>query len=64
MFLFLVSIIGQIQGFLFNMDPAFLDIVKIFAGSVAWFGGFILFVRMKERNRKLQPSVIPIESTY
>ena len=62
MFLFLVSIIGQIQNFLNNMDPAFLDILKIFAGSMAWFGGFIIFVRLKEKNRKIQPSVISIES--
>ena len=36
MFVFLVSIIGQIHDFLYGLDPAMLDIAKIFGGSLAW----------------------------
>jgi hypothetical protein len=64
MFLFLVSIISQIQNFIYNLDPAYLDIAKIFAGSIAWIGGFIIFMWLKEKKKKPTPSLIGIEGNY
>jgi hypothetical protein len=39
-----------------------LDIAKIFIGSLTWIGGFVVFVRLKEKSKKIASSMIRIES--
>jgi len=61
MFFFLVHFFGQIHDFFSGLDPAFLDLAKMLLGSMAWIGGFVVFVRLKEKNRKIRVSVIRLE---
>jgi hypothetical protein len=32
-------------------NPAYMDIIKIFAGSILWIGGLTLFMWWRERNK-------------
>ena len=33
------------------IDPAYIDILKIFAGSVGWIGGLTLFMWIREKQK-------------
>ena len=37
-----------------NMDPAYLDLVKIFAGCIGWIGGLSLFMWVRERKKEAE----------
>jgi NADH:ubiquinone oxidoreductase subunit 6 (subunit J) len=52
----LITFFARIQTFIYSIDPSFLDIVKIFAGSIGWIGGLTLFMwrREKQKNPSFQ----------
>jgi hypothetical protein len=54
---FLPPVLSYIFNFFLNMDSAYLDIVKIFAGSIGWIGGLSFFMWWKDRNKK---KLVPI----
>ncbi len=33
------------------IDPAYLDFVKIFAGTIGWIGGLTLFMWIREKQK-------------
>ena len=44
------------------IDPAYLDILKIFAGSIGWIGGLTLFVWIREKQKgSLQHATLSIK---
>ena len=48
-------ILYLIISFVMNLpkdNPAVLDIVKVFVGSIAWIGGLVLFLYLRERKLK------------
>lgn len=49
--LIFVSLFMQVQQFFTAMDPAYLDLIKIFTGCIGWIGGLTLFVWWKERHK-------------
>ena len=61
---FLITDLGfffmQVQHFFSSMDPAYMDILKIFAGSIGWIGGLTIYMWLKEKRRN--PSFQTIES--
>jgi hypothetical protein len=34
-----------------DINPAYMDVVKIFAGSIAWIGGLTLYMWQRERRK-------------
>jgi hypothetical protein len=41
-----------------NIDPAYLDLVKIFAGSIGWIGGLTMFMWIRERRREAERALV------
>ena len=39
------------------MDPAYMDIVKIFAGSIGWIGGLTLYMWVREKKKEAARSL-------
>jgi hypothetical protein len=60
---FLISDLGllsmQVLHFFSSMDPAYMDILKIFAGSIGWVGGLTIYMWLREKRRN--PSFQTIE---
>jgi hypothetical protein len=38
--------------FFVNMDPGYLDLVKIFAGCTGWIGGLTMYMWLRERKKE------------
>jgi len=56
---FFLTLLSYIVEFFSHMDGAYLDIVKIFAGSISWIGGLALFMWWKDmRKNKLVPAAL------
>lgn len=47
----LTPMLSQLQHFFSNIPPGYLDIIKIFAGSIGWVGGLTLFMWMREKRK-------------
>ncbi len=47
----LASVFMQVQQFFLNMDSSYLDIIKIFAGSIGWIGSLTLYMWWKEKHK-------------
>ena len=47
----MISYFIQLRQLITGMDPAYLDIVKIFAGSIGWIGGLTLFMWIREKKK-------------
>ena len=62
MYIFLVSVFAQLSSLISNLDPAYFDILKIFAGCIGWIGGLTLFVWWKEKKKKCMPLPLIIDS--
>ena len=41
----------QAEHFFTSMDPAYIDILKIFAGSIGWVGGLTIYMWLREKRR-------------
>ncbi|HTQ66266.1 MAG TPA: hypothetical protein VMI12_15820 [Puia sp.] len=50
----------QIQHYFAMMDQSYLDILKIFIGSIGWIGGLTLY--MWRREKKKNPAFSLIQS--
>jgi hypothetical protein len=48
----IVSYYISIRDFYFTIDPAYMDIVKIFAGSIGWVGGLALYMWIREKKKE------------
>ncbi len=48
----IVSNFLSIRDFYFTIDPAYMDIVKIFAGSIGWVGGLTLYMWIREKKKE------------
>jgi hypothetical protein len=35
-----------------NMDPAYMDLVKIFAGSMGWIGSLTMYMWIREKRKE------------
>jgi hypothetical protein len=46
-----VFLFMQVVQFFSTLDPAFWEVLKIFAGSIGWIGGLVLFMWWKEKRR-------------
>jgi hypothetical protein len=44
-------ILTQIQQYISSIDPAYMDIIKIFAGSIGWIGILTLYMWLRERRK-------------
>ncbi|HTS43106.1 MAG TPA: hypothetical protein VMH01_01815 [Puia sp.] len=51
-------IFGQIQHFIASIDPAYMDLFKIFAGTIGWIGSLVLFMWWKEKRKNSSPEKI------
>jgi len=49
---FLISLFIQIRDLVLNMDPAYMDLFKIFAGSIGWIGGLTLYMWIREKRKQ------------
>ena len=58
---FSTLIASYIFNFFSNMDGAYMDIFKIFAGSIGWIGGLALFMWIKDKNKK-KTSVVAVNA--
>ncbi len=47
----LIEFLSSARYLITNMDPAYVDLMKIFAGSVGWIGGLTLFMWFKEKRK-------------
>jgi hypothetical protein len=47
----LIEFLSSVKYLTANLDPAYLDIIKIFAGSTGWIGGLTLFMWFKEKRK-------------
>ena len=47
-YMLIASLVYQFQ----DMNPAYLELVKIFVGSIGWIGGLTLFMWWREKNKK------------
>jgi hypothetical protein len=47
LFVQLASFVSHIQ----EINPAYLDLLKIFVGSIAWIGGLTLFMWRREKHK-------------
>jgi hypothetical protein len=50
LFVQLASFVSHIQG----INPAYLDVVKIFVGSIAWVGGLTFFMWWREKHKNTE----------
>lgn len=48
----IVSYFLSIRDFYYTIDPAYMDIVKILAGSIGWIGGLTLFMWIREKKKE------------
>ena len=48
---YIVSLFLQVRDFFLTMDPAYLNLVKIFAGCFGWIGGLFLFIWTREKRK-------------
>jgi hypothetical protein len=51
---YLVYFFVKVLSFFVNMDPAYLDLVKIFAGSIGWIGGLTMFMWIREKKKEAE----------
>jgi hypothetical protein len=49
---FLISLFIQIRDLVLNMDPAYMDLFKIFAGSIGWIGSLTLYMWIREKRKQ------------
>jgi len=52
----------QVQQFFSEIDPAYIDIIKIFAGSIGWIGSLTIFMWWKEKRKQSIPSPVEINN--
>jgi hypothetical protein len=50
----------QIPQFFSAIDPAYMDLVKIFAGSIGWIGSLTIFMWWKEKRKQATLSLAKI----
>ena len=48
---FLLVQFASIMSNMKDINPAYMDVVKIFAGSIAWIGGLTLYMWQRERRK-------------
>ena len=48
---FLLEFLSSAKYLITSLDPAYLDIIKIFAGSIGWIGGLTTFMWYKEKRK-------------
>ena len=53
-YLFVTYFFAKVLNLFINMDPAYMDLIKIFAGSIGWVGGLTLFMWFRERKRETE----------
>jgi len=50
-YLFFVNFFLFVQNLFSSMDPAYMDVLKIFAGSIGWIGSLTLFMWYREKRK-------------
>jgi hypothetical protein len=53
----------QIQQFFSAMDPAYMDIIKIFVGSIGWIGSLTIFMWWKEKRKEAVHNLAKINTS-
>ena len=47
----LASFFSELRYAFATIDPVYMDIIKIFAGSIGWIGGLTLFMLWKDKHK-------------